>query len=159
QAYTITPAIGYQVADVLVDGVSQGSITSYTFNSVSANHTIAASFSLAPTLIAGVSSATTICPATPCVTVPVNLTRTSSTGVVAFSVPSQLSADLSLCSGTGSITEGAFLSAVGPTLFNVVSLGGNTYRADGALTANCGATATSGTLFSVGVSAAGAGGS
>jgi len=31
---------------------------------------------------------------------------------------------------------GTFLSAVGPTLFNVVALGGGLYRADGALTAN-----------------------
>jgi hypothetical protein len=78
--------------------------------------------------------------------------------VLAFSVTFQLSGDLALCSGTGSITEGTFLNAVGPTLFNVVSLGGNTYRADGALTANCGATATSGLLFNVGVTSSSAGG-
>jgi hypothetical protein len=46
QTFTITPNSGYQVANVNVDGVSKGSITSYTFSSVSANHTIAASFSL-----------------------------------------------------------------------------------------------------------------
>ncbi|GFO70451.1 hypothetical protein GMLC_40300 [Geomonas limicola] len=44
QNYTITPATGFQVADVLVDGASVGAVTSYSFNNVTANHTIAASF-------------------------------------------------------------------------------------------------------------------
>ncbi len=46
QAYTITPATGYHVADVLVDGASVGAVTSYTFSSVTATHTIAASFAI-----------------------------------------------------------------------------------------------------------------
>ncbi|PKN83573.1 MAG: hypothetical protein CVU46_16595, partial [Chloroflexi bacterium HGW-Chloroflexi-8] len=46
QVFTITPATGYHVADVLVDGVSVGAVTSYTFNNVIANHTIAASFAI-----------------------------------------------------------------------------------------------------------------
>ena len=46
QAYTITPATGYHVADVLVDGVTAGAVTSYTFSNVTANHTIAASFAI-----------------------------------------------------------------------------------------------------------------
>ncbi len=44
QTFTITPASCYQIADVLVDGVSVGAVSSYTFTGVSANHTIAASF-------------------------------------------------------------------------------------------------------------------
>ena len=43
--FTITPSIGYVVADVIVDGVSQGSINSYTFTNVQSNHEIAATFS------------------------------------------------------------------------------------------------------------------
>jgi sugar lactone lactonase YvrE len=43
-SYTIKPANGYQVANVLVDGVSVGTVTSYTFTNVTANHTISASF-------------------------------------------------------------------------------------------------------------------
>ena len=43
-AFTITPATGYQVFDVLVNGVSVGAVTSYTFPAVHANQTIAASF-------------------------------------------------------------------------------------------------------------------
>jgi hypothetical protein len=44
QIFTITPATNYNVADVKVDGVSQGTITSYTFNSVTSSHTISAIF-------------------------------------------------------------------------------------------------------------------
>ncbi len=42
--FTITPATGYHVADVLVNGVSVGAVTSYTFAPIAANQTIAASF-------------------------------------------------------------------------------------------------------------------
>ena len=44
QGFTITPSAGFQVADVLVDGVSVGTVTSYTFTAVTANHTISVSF-------------------------------------------------------------------------------------------------------------------
>ncbi|MFT3980902.1 MAG: choice-of-anchor D domain-containing protein [Ferruginibacter sp.] len=44
QAYTITPNSGYIVQDVLVDGVSVGAVTSYTFTNVTATHTISVSF-------------------------------------------------------------------------------------------------------------------
>ena len=46
QTFAITPVAGYHVADVLVDGSSMGGITSYTFNDVTTNHTIAASFAI-----------------------------------------------------------------------------------------------------------------
>ena len=46
QTFTITPDAGYHVADVLVDGVSVGAVTSYTFTDVQADHTIAASFAI-----------------------------------------------------------------------------------------------------------------
>ena len=44
QTYTITPATGYHVSDVFVDGASVGAVTSYTFSNVTANHTIHAAF-------------------------------------------------------------------------------------------------------------------
>ncbi len=44
--YTITPAAGYRIQFVKVDGVSVGAVESYTFNNVTANHTIAATFSV-----------------------------------------------------------------------------------------------------------------
>jgi len=44
--YTITPSVGYHVADVLVDGISVGAVTSYSFTNVTTNHTISASFAI-----------------------------------------------------------------------------------------------------------------
>ena len=44
QSFTITPASGFQVDVVTVNGVSQGAITSYTFTNVTANQTINATF-------------------------------------------------------------------------------------------------------------------
>ncbi|HUI68187.1 MAG TPA: hypothetical protein VL087_08245 [Nitrospirota bacterium] len=44
QKFTITPVAGYRVADLLVDGSSVGSLTSYTFDNVQAAHAISASF-------------------------------------------------------------------------------------------------------------------
>ena len=42
--YAITPCEGYVTADVLVDGVSVGAVSSYTFTSVKEHHTIEAVF-------------------------------------------------------------------------------------------------------------------
>ncbi|MEI8184377.1 MAG: InlB B-repeat-containing protein, partial [Actinomycetes bacterium] len=44
QSYTFSPVSGFKISDVLVDGVSQGAITSYTFTNVVANHTISVVF-------------------------------------------------------------------------------------------------------------------
>lgn len=46
QVYTITPATGYHVVDVVVDGKSAGAVTSYTFSNVTDNHTISATFAI-----------------------------------------------------------------------------------------------------------------
>jgi hypothetical protein len=46
QTFTITPDPNHHVLDVLVDGVSVGAVTSYTFTNVTAAHTIAASFAI-----------------------------------------------------------------------------------------------------------------
>ncbi len=45
QAFAIVPDAGYLVSDVLIDGKSAGSVTSYTFKRVEAGHTIEAVFS------------------------------------------------------------------------------------------------------------------
>ena len=42
--YTITPATGYQISSVVVDGAPAGAVSSYTFANVTASHTITASF-------------------------------------------------------------------------------------------------------------------
>ncbi len=44
--FTLTPTTGYHVANVLVDGVSAGAVTSYTFTNVTVNHTLAATFAI-----------------------------------------------------------------------------------------------------------------
>ncbi len=41
---TITPAVGYGISNVKVDGKSKGAVRSYTFKNVSADHTISATF-------------------------------------------------------------------------------------------------------------------
>ena len=46
QSYAIAPASGYTIADVKVDGISVGAIANYTFSTVTANHTITATFSV-----------------------------------------------------------------------------------------------------------------
>jgi hypothetical protein len=46
QSFTITPATGYHIADVVVDGVSKGPLTSWSFTNVQAAHTITASFAI-----------------------------------------------------------------------------------------------------------------
>jgi len=48
QLFTITPAAGFYIADVTVDGSSVGSHATYTFANVTADHTISASFALIP---------------------------------------------------------------------------------------------------------------
>ena len=45
QNFTITPNSGYRIADVKVDGVSVGAVTSFLFGTVISNHTIEATFS------------------------------------------------------------------------------------------------------------------
>jgi len=46
QVFTITPNEGYSVSDVLVDEVSVGAVESYTFENITANHSIEASFEI-----------------------------------------------------------------------------------------------------------------
>jgi hypothetical protein len=66
QTFTITPDLHYGIADVKVDNVSKGPISSYTFTNVTANHTIAASFWLESFLITpSAGPGGTISPGTP----------------------------------------------------------------------------------------------
>jgi hypothetical protein len=65
QAYTITPNSGYNISNVSVGGTSYGTVSTYTFSNVTANHTISASFSqLRPT--------GTLAPTSPTCTIPLN---------------------------------------------------------------------------------------
>lgn len=51
QEFIITPDTGYVIENVLVDGVSQGALDSYTFSGVSADHTIEAVYAEVPNSI------------------------------------------------------------------------------------------------------------
>jgi hypothetical protein len=44
QVFTIKPDDGYKIADVKVDGESAGAVNTYTFNDITANHSISAVF-------------------------------------------------------------------------------------------------------------------
>jgi hypothetical protein len=53
QSFTITPNTGYKISNVIVDGGSQGAISSYTFNNIQGNHYITAAFELRITRVQG----------------------------------------------------------------------------------------------------------
>jgi hypothetical protein len=42
--FNITPDPGYEISDVIVDGISQGKITTYPFTNIDRNHEISATF-------------------------------------------------------------------------------------------------------------------
>ncbi len=64
QSFTISPNAGYHVDSLLVDGVNQGALTTYAFNSVTANHTISATFSIDQfTIVASAGANGSITPA------------------------------------------------------------------------------------------------
>jgi hypothetical protein len=58
QTFTITPNTGYNIKSVVVDGVSQGPIASYTFTNVTSNHSISASFVEVPKILTNLSTQT-----------------------------------------------------------------------------------------------------
>ena len=53
KTYTITANPGYKIADVKVDGSSIGGASTYTFSSITASHTISATFASAASLSTG----------------------------------------------------------------------------------------------------------
>jgi len=155
QAFTFTPDEGFHIDDVVVDGGSVGTPAGYTFENVAAAHTLTVTFAAIDAVIFAAAPATAISSAYPCVTVPIRLERTSTTPLRAFSVLFTLPADLTLCSGMSSITEGSFLSSSGTTSYNVVDRGGGAWQVDCAiLGAGCGPTDPEGTLFSIAVTSA-----
>ena len=72
QTYTITPATGYKVADVLVNGKSAGALATYTFTNVTANHIVSATFAAVDTTPPGTTPPGT----TPPATTPLPVTKT-----------------------------------------------------------------------------------
>jgi hypothetical protein len=63
QAFSFTPATGYKVSSILVDGTAVTTASSYSFSNVTANHTISVSFAQATfTITASAGSNGTISP-------------------------------------------------------------------------------------------------
>lgn len=63
QTFTLTPDEGYQIYNVLVDGVSIGALSTYTFSIIQQDHTISANFTqnvtpIAPVIIKYIITAT-----------------------------------------------------------------------------------------------------
>lgn len=52
QSFHINPINGYRISDVLVDGKSVGAVSTYTFDSVKANHTIEVKFAKLNSIVA-----------------------------------------------------------------------------------------------------------
>jgi hypothetical protein len=62
QSFTITPSASYYIGDVIVDGVSQGPISTYTFTNVTSDRTIHAVFQAKPVINATANSGGSISP-------------------------------------------------------------------------------------------------
>jgi hypothetical protein len=83
QTFTIAADPCYEISDVVVDNVSQGPITSYTFTGVHADHTIEATFaSVTATIALGSSPNPSVCQQS--VTLTATMTPSSATGSVEF---------------------------------------------------------------------------
>jgi phosphodiesterase/alkaline phosphatase D-like protein len=80
QGFTITPNGGYRVADVLVDSVSVGAVSGYTFTNVQVNHTISASFQAIGTTTVTLDGAVSTNKRTNTVSNAITVTNTTGTG-------------------------------------------------------------------------------
>jgi len=167
QTFTITPSDGYMTQDVRVDDVPQGPLTTYTFNAVSSDHSIAAVFVPFGTVSIGPPPGYITLDADS-VTVPVTISRASPTPMLfAFSVQFTVSPPLELPSGRASMSLGPFLEYDGGREVSFQTIdrgidgdGNHVYQADGlTLGSPCGSSATSGTLFTIQLSSAALSGS
>ncbi|MBT4496904.1 MAG: hypothetical protein HOC74_04245, partial [Gemmatimonadetes bacterium] len=109
QSYTITPAAGHHIDDVLVDGGSVGAVSTYDFLNVQADHTIDASFALTNVTV---SVPTVTATYNEVLTIPVSLSEAS--GIVSAEVFVEydtalltvFSAPQSPTSSAGTLTDG-----------------------------------------------------
>jgi len=93
QTFTITPAAGCHVSAVSVDGVSVGAVigtsvgevASYTFNTVSSNHTISATFASSSTAVADAGPAQTVAEGSAVTLNGLNSTDAGGPGIASYS--------------------------------------------------------------------------
>lgn len=113
-----------------------------------------------PTSVGPVAPGSCVSTIHPCVTVPVNITRSDAASMRGFSVDIQMSSNLMLCEDLeASITEGTYLNAIGGTHFERTDNGSGSYTIDCVILGQpCGATAPSGDLFHLDLKASGSDG-
>lgn len=126
RAFTITPDAHYRIASVLVDGVNQGAIRSYTFSNVTANHTITvtAKRTPAPTATPTDTPVPTITPK-PTVKPTATLVPTPTPALAATPGPAATPAELAAAS-MGSITGTVLDSSGKPMAGYVIELHSDT---------------------------------
>ncbi len=110
-AFTITPSGGYNISSVIVDGwLNVGPVSSYTFNSVTSNHSIAASFtaSCAPNQGSACTSALNVCGMTNTGSIDCSGTCSASTPADSLCPPPSPSVTFTINGSTGlvSLTRG-----------------------------------------------------
>ncbi len=109
-AFTITPNIGYYIASVTVDGGNVGAVSSYTFNDVTAAHTITAAFAINTYTITATAGANgTITPSSATVnyggTQAFTITPNTGYSVATVTVDSVVQAPSTYSSGTYTFTN------------------------------------------------------
>jgi len=141
---------GLRVGEPYPAGYTEN-IDNLTFGTAAGTTTF--DFEAGPTnnVIAPVAPVVCITPFNPCVTVPMNVTRTDGAGVRLYDVTFQLSPNLALCHGsTSDIAYGGYLGPIGGTTYQVVDNGGGSYTVDCAILGNTpGITTATGTLFTI----------
>ncbi|MFA5853449.1 MAG: PQQ-dependent sugar dehydrogenase [Patescibacteria group bacterium] len=156
QTYTITPNSGYQISDVIVDGVSQGAVASYAFNNVTANHTISADFTVIPpnshTISASAGANGSISPSGSIVlTEGANQTFTITAnsgyqiaGVLVDGISQGAIASYTFTNVTASHTISATFSLIPPTTFTITASAGanGSITPSGSVVVNTGANQT-----------------
>lgn len=142
KSFSIIPSAGYKIAAVIVDGTSVGTVSTYSFTNITANHTISATFAFQETSVTphwkdATTAKTTMLTASPSYMVwsPVVADTTANVNTLRVSVAlygqaTQVRLALYDQSGT-KLTEGTgIVSAAGYKTINVPSVRvveGNTY--------------------------------
>ena len=109
QTFTITPNSGYAIGSVTVDGASAGTVSTYTFTGVAANHTIAATFAVANATLTSISVAPSSASVTVNGTQQFSATAYDQSGNVMAPQPTFSWT----VSGGGTITNGGLFTAAG----------------------------------------------
>ncbi|MGY6215070.1 InlB B-repeat-containing protein [Methylolobus aquaticus] len=137
QAFTLTPNAGYRIASVVVDGTNVGPVSSYSFASVTADHSIVASFERIPEPTVNLTASATNITDGEAATLTwssTDATRCEAGGPWSIA-PSQLTGALSVspgttstytlsCTGEGGTGTAAVTIVVGPKTYTITASAG-----------------------------------